>query len=293
MNPAEDDIAHLLSPSKAREASARAKDWALVSSFLTRLYHPSPPPRFERNDDTLQALLSLIAANAAADERTDFLLRAQREELDHLTTARSSRDGGQELIDSILNTLETSLDPPAREALGGIAEMSVQLGSLSTDPETLGKDIIELTAEELYLEDQISEIGELRLRLENETAQLHDQLNRLKDEQARDEQETQQQQIADWNRASKMLGVKFVEYREKVAAFERNECDGLTIEDLREKEAVVLRQKGQLKKLEKELQGYHNLPPDLDAMKAEYQQLNTEVNKLQRKRDDLFENLAR
>lgn len=293
MNPAEDDITHLLSPSKAREASARAKDWSLVTSFLTRLYHPSPPPRFERNDDTLQALLSLIAANAAADERANFLLHAQREELEHLTSARSSPNGGQDFIDNILNTLEHSLDPSAYEALDEIAQVSVQMGSLSTDPETLGKDIIDLTAKEFYLEDQVKKIDELRQQLERETAQLHDQLNRLKDEQAQEEQETQQQHIADWNRASKMLGVKFMEYREKVAAFERNDNDGLTIEDLREKEEVVLQQKDRLKRLERDLQGYHNLPPDLESMKAEYQRLNAEVIRLQRKRDELFENLAR
>lgn len=61
----------LLSPTAARNLALTAKDWAAVSGWLAEKYAPSPVPAFERNDETLRALLALAECNRGADEREE------------------------------------------------------------------------------------------------------------------------------------------------------------------------------------------------------------------------------
>ena len=83
--------AAIFSPSVARAAASTAKDWSYVDDWLRRKYAASSSsssassisggakatakrsswttvPQFERNPETLKALLALAAANEAADE---------------------------------------------------------------------------------------------------------------------------------------------------------------------------------------------------------------------------------
>lgn len=64
----EDWTASHFSPSKARQQRAQAKDWEYVQSWLEKKFAPKPIPSFERNDETLKALLELASFNDAADE---------------------------------------------------------------------------------------------------------------------------------------------------------------------------------------------------------------------------------
>lgn len=74
----------LFSPSKARQQQAQAKDWIFVDSWLSKKYHPKPVPNFERNEDTLQALMTLVAFNERADEEQLLLERVENEALREL-----------------------------------------------------------------------------------------------------------------------------------------------------------------------------------------------------------------
>ncbi len=65
----------IFSPSVARLAASTAKDWNYVDSWLSSKLHGRTPPPFERNPDTLKALLALAALNEAADEERDLLAR--------------------------------------------------------------------------------------------------------------------------------------------------------------------------------------------------------------------------
>ena len=76
----------LFSPSKARQQQAAAKDWSYVDGWLARKYHPKPVPRFERNDDTLQALLALAAFNEKADEEEELVERVEKAALEEMET---------------------------------------------------------------------------------------------------------------------------------------------------------------------------------------------------------------
>jgi hypothetical protein len=63
----------LFSPSKARQQRALAQDWAHVDTWLSTQYG-GRIPSFERNDETLRELLSLVAANERAGEEDELML---------------------------------------------------------------------------------------------------------------------------------------------------------------------------------------------------------------------------
>lgn len=74
----------LFSPSKARQQQAQAKDWIFVDSWLSKKYHPKPVPSFERNEETLQALMTLVAFNERADEEQALVEKVERQALNEL-----------------------------------------------------------------------------------------------------------------------------------------------------------------------------------------------------------------
>lgn len=68
----------LFSPSKARQQQAQAKDWSFVDAWLQRRYGTKSVPAFERNEDTLQALLALATLNESADEQRNLVHRIHK-----------------------------------------------------------------------------------------------------------------------------------------------------------------------------------------------------------------------
>jgi HAUS augmin-like complex subunit 1 len=76
------------SPSKAKQQRAQAQDWQHVDTWLASKFQGRSIPQFERNEDTLKALLSLVAANEKADEERDLLWNVQKEALSELHTRK-------------------------------------------------------------------------------------------------------------------------------------------------------------------------------------------------------------
>ena len=69
----EDWTASHFSPSKARQRRAQAKDWEFIEFWLEKKFAPKPVPSFERNEETLRALLELASFNDAADEEAALI----------------------------------------------------------------------------------------------------------------------------------------------------------------------------------------------------------------------------
>lgn len=72
----------LFSPSKAAQQRAQAHEWQSVEAWLSSMYPNRALPTFERNDETLKALLALATANERADEES-ALVQALEEEVGH------------------------------------------------------------------------------------------------------------------------------------------------------------------------------------------------------------------
>lgn len=290
MDPPSPFDSPLISPSKARQAAIQAKDWAYINSWLVRQFAPNPVPPFERNEDTLKTLLALAAANDSADEEATLFHRAREEALQGLK-ARENAEPSQKR--EILDEVDDYLDEKGMKSLDDLAETAVALGTLNTEIKDVGHAIIELTTEEFDAAEQVRRIEDLQNYLGKELAALRKQLEELKTDKAYETPPDILAQTAEWNRGTKMLGTKVVEYQSRITSLERTvNTRGPTIQQLMEEEQGVFRLKETVSTLEGRLKAFHCLPPDVDGAKAEYKRLERELNQLVRERDRMFEGLV-
>lgn len=280
----------LLSPSKARRDAAQAKDWSYVSSWLAKKYAPLPVPRFERNDEVLQALLALVAANDVADAEAELLHQARVDELKCYEAAQTC--AVDDPVQELLAEIEHSLDSAGEKALRELAETCVMLGTLETDVVTLAERLIEISNEQFNARKQLRRVSDLQAYLESETLNVNQEIEALKEIEEETLSDKLQQQTTQWNRDTKQIGMKLAEYKERISSLERVRVAAPLIEDVKadEKEVQVLQ--AQVKGLEKQLQELHGLPPDLEATKAEYRRSQRELHTLTRRRDELWEKVV-
>jgi HAUS augmin-like complex subunit 1 len=282
----------LISPSKARRDAARARDWSYVMSWLAKKYAPHPVPRFEHNEEALQSLLALMAANDNADAEAELQYRAEEEELRRF----EERQGGtvDDPVHELLGEVEASLDEKGKEALRDLAETSVVLGTLKTDAATLGARMVEVTRDEFDAAQRLSSVKVVQAYLEREIALLEHDMASLR---ARDDEnvaETLRQQTTQYSRDAKQVGMKLVEYKDRIATLERAKMAGPQLEEVKVDEKEVLTLQTRVTSLEKQLAEYYDLPPDLEAAKEEYQRSQRELQSLTKRRDELFDqDLAR
>lgn len=285
----------LVSPTKARQAAIQAKDWAYVNSWLNKQYAPKPVPQFERNEDTLRVLLTLAAANDAADEEAALQHRA-REEAIHAYKLREeamSKDAREQQKIEILNELEMCLDDKGKEHLDDLADSAVVLGNtLNPDTEDLSQSIVELTVEEFEAQDQMMKVETLHRYLQKELAQLQAELVELRSDKAYETPADIQGLTSEWNRGTKTLATKVGEYRDRIASLERNQPQGPTIEELVVEEENVVQLRETVKKLEGRVKAFHDLPKDVPGARARYKELEREFNQLTRQRDTMFGSLV-
>ncbi|KAL2115027.1 hypothetical protein VTJ04DRAFT_10690 [Mycothermus thermophilus] len=199
--------AAIFSPSVARAAASAAKDWSYIDAWLQRKFRGNPPP-FERNPDTLRALLALASVNEAADEERALLARLESQTLDQL---RAREQHGQEddhdydqdlnrarrrssavsanpaddekepkekeeedilasARDSILTALEEALPREGQIALTALASLSLQMGQPLPTASSLGAELVSLSAQSLALEQSILRVEALAAYIEREAA---------------------------------------------------------------------------------------------------------------------------
>lgn len=285
----------LVSPTKARQAAIQAKDWAYVNSWLNRQYAPKPVPQFERNEGTLRVLLTLAAANDAADEEAALQHRA-REEAVHAYKSREeseSKDVHEQQKKQILEEVEVCLDGKGREDLDDLADSAVVLGNtLNPDTEDLSQSIVELTAEGFEAQDQMRKVETLHRYLQKELARLQAELGELRSNKAYESPSDIHGLTSEWNRGTKTLATKAGEYQDRIASLERNQPRGPTIRELTVEEENVVRLRETVKALEGRVKAFHDLPKDVPGARSRYRELERELSQLTRQRDTMFGSLV-
>jgi len=207
----------IFSPSVARAAASAAKDWSYVDSWLLAKFHGrGAPPSFERNADTLRALLALASANEAADESRQQVARLEAEalrelktyeeaqrkqqDLDHEnsitpTTESSSSTVAQDAREAILHAIESSLTREGTTALETMATLSLTLPPFTTTttktsssppssiidltPASLGTSLLSLSDETAALAQSQSRIDALTRHMASESARTAALLSHL------------------------------------------------------------------------------------------------------------------
>lgn len=202
----------LFSPSKARLVQSQAKEWAAIDTWLARKYAPGRSPSFERNDDTLQALLALIKANEAADERRQATQRVQKVAIQHLNKHHTG------VNEDLTKAITQHLDKHIINDLHRLAELAVALDAPA------GNGFDSVLASAIRLQNDLFETRRLQMTAERELEAMgsdHQRLVTLTQELERSRSQPStatNEQTTDWIKSSKHLRSKIAEYDDRLAA---------------------------------------------------------------------------
>ncbi|KAK8162939.1 hypothetical protein BKA80DRAFT_302228 [Phyllosticta citrichinensis] len=207
----------LFSPSKAAQQRAQAHDWQHVETWLSKLYPGQRLPAFERNEETLKALMAMAAANERADEEAALLNALEdevRDELDAISTQDDDDDSNAALVSSI----ESSFSPTGLRALDFLTRLTSSLPSSTYSPTALAHALISQSSHIASLSTHHDALAHLRLQL---AATLHDARAThvaLTTDPALAPHAALPRQTTDLARQTKHLLPKLREYEERLAA---------------------------------------------------------------------------
>ncbi|KAI9845434.1 MAG: hypothetical protein M1837_004912 [Sclerophora amabilis] len=298
----------IFSPSLARQQSAIAKDWSYIDGWLASKFSNTTPP-FERNPETLKALLALAAHNESADEQADLLAKVQAKALREL---REEAEACPEPEAGLLAELESSLSCDGRQALEDIASLSVGLGTNSVDPEELGTQIITLTESLFTLSQHSQHVSSLQSAFETELEHLRRSLTEIESSPTLNPPPKTKTPTPDYPRLTKHLTAKLREYNDRLGALglttpststanlpttsssssSARAAASITIPALKTHEAETAQQIAQVATLEARVAAFRGLPHAKRDAVREVENAGRELDRLRRERDGLFEGLV-
>ncbi|KAI1105405.1 hypothetical protein F4804DRAFT_304304 [Jackrogersella minutella] len=303
--------AAIFSPSVARAAASTAKDWSYVDSWLRAKYAGSSinrgrPPSFERNPETLRALLVLAGANEAADEDREQLSRLEEAALAEVQAGEREQDlraekldrepetlDGEHLASSLLAALESHLSKEGSTALSAMSGMAVDLGVAYPSPESLGAKFVELQALAHSLEDDMERVNLLQRYVDRASASTDAFLEELHHGEAYQPAPDLAKQNLELQRKIKGMSGRLPELRQQVIALEKSVgLPSLTVDDVREDEEAYLELLARKKDLDAQVKVFAGLPPDIEAARVELEALRAELRDATDQRDKNFERLV-
>ncbi|KAI0388702.1 hypothetical protein F5Y17DRAFT_185122 [Xylariaceae sp. FL0594] len=312
--------AAILSPSVARAAASTAKDWAYVDAWLKRHYthvhKKQAPPSFERNADTLEVLLALVAANEAADEERRRLTSVEESSLREVCDSaeeRSSRrqlKGGDDTDDHInhtatpihgdllpedlLHAIDESLPREGQAALDAMADVAVALDSAADPvPARLAHRFVELQGRAHETENLLYRVEMLRSYLDAEGDRLSLLIGELTLGKPYHLPADAERVNAELARAVKNSASELPELSRQVASLENKiGIPPLTVENIRADEEAYLDLLARKKHLDAQVRAFAGLPPDIEAARAELEGLRAQLREATERRDTDFEMLV-
>lgn len=293
--------AAIFSPSVARHAASTAKDWAFVDSWLARKYQTRSPPAFERNNQTLQALLALAGLNETADENRDLLARIEADALAELKDATSAGDdfdeeGGVTSLsafrDDFFGAIEDSLTKDGKISLDAMATAAVDLGEAVPKPAQLGQAMLDLQTRVFDLQQATARVGLLQRYIDFEAAQLAKFLNEVSGDDYRPPADLARQNL-DLQRKVKAMTKKMLEMPDKVLSSARTVgVPDPTIEQVRREEEWYMELLEVKRGLDQQIHEFEGLPPDTEQARQQLDAMRTELRNITDRRDAVFENLV-
>lgn len=305
--------AAIFSPSAARLAASTAKDWSHVDAWLASKYKSAhrSPPQFERNPDTLKALLALANLNEESDEHRDLVARVESSALREIQEKQSERnktddddnnedgDGGDatSFKDTFLPALESNLTREGLASLEAMAHAAVLLKMpYNPEPAQISHAMLSLQTRKFDLEQASSRVQILQRHIESESARLEDLLSELRSEDSayRPPADLARQNL-DMQRKVKAMHKKLPEMKkEKVTALARSTggVPNPTIQQVREEEEKYLRLLDIKRGLDQQLQEFEGLPPNATMARQQLEALRRELRNITDRRDAVFEGLV-
>lgn len=298
------DSAAIFSPSVARLAASTARDWSYIDTWLASKL-PSVPS-FERNSETLKALLALAAANEQADEDRNLLAQAEASALKELhdadTVGSAASRGDQdkpitqsEFRTALLNAIEDDLSPEGQIALDALSSSALTLGTIaSPSPSSLGNSLLAVHCSLSSLNQMHDRVSILHRHLETELAINEAFLARLQSEDGGFQPpEDISRENLQMQRHVKAASACLPELQERVAQLAASvDSDHPTIDDIAKQEEQYLALLARKKNLDAELAVFQGLPSDPDQARSELEALRRQLRGVTSRRDQVFEGLV-
>ena len=289
-------------------------------------------PSFERNSDTLKALLALAAANEAADDSRQQIADLEAAALaklnnnnkkssssfagDQTTTATTAAvkdqedppiaDVYQESKQAILSALSTSLTPSGKEALTSLSHLSqtLSLPPSQASPLKLASSLLSLSTELNNLEQTQQRLDLLSQHVTRATASIDKLLLQLrKDPGYSPAAGLAKENLEVQRRIKTLTGQTLPLLRERVANLAGvvaesesgavgDEGGMVTVEQVRKEQEAYLELLRRKQELDVRLREFHGLPPDTEQARRELEGLREELRSLTSRRDEAFEGLV-
>ncbi|TLS22729.1 uncharacterized protein PpBr36_06702 [Pyricularia pennisetigena] len=302
--------AAIFSPSVARAAASTAKDWSFVDAWLASKFRPRPPPPFERNPDTLRALLALATLNESADDQRRLLDRVERSALAEVegsapsTSPRGLQDryGGasaadgtdgtdvDNVRDALLAALEASLTRDGHAALDAMAAASAELGLASPTPAAISASLVAVASQTADVKADAGRVATLRRHVDAQIAEAESLAAEVQGPAYRPPADLAKLNL-DTQRRIRGLEAKVPELRDRAAALAAG-VPSLTVEQVRAEEEAYLALLQQKKELDARVRVFQGLPPDTAQARRELESRRAELQRLTQRRDAVFEGLV-
>ncbi|KAF8461013.1 hypothetical protein BDZ91DRAFT_699850 [Kalaharituber pfeilii] len=282
----------VFSPSAARQQLLEAKDWTYIDQWLASHFDPHPVPPFERNSDTLKALLALASYNETADE--EAILKSQVES----KALRELKERHEQTLNTPtpVTLLLPHLTPPGSNALNSLSLLTVALSLPPTTitPTTLARSLTSLTTTETHL-------SQLSLSTNTLISTLRSELSRLNSlptpPQPPSSQELQSKTL-EFHTTTHHLTHKSSEYSSRLESLRRSAPDPATLDTisipaLMDFERQIAEMKEHVLGLEGQVKGFQGLPPDKDMARLEVERVEGLVKDLEGKREGVYDKMIR
>jgi HAUS augmin-like complex subunit 1 len=277
----------IFSPTIARQQLATAKDWNYIDGWLTTKFNGKSAPPFERNNDTLKALLALAALNEIADEGCELLSKVETKTIQELQSKVAT---GPEK--ELLQTIEESLTREGHVSLDALSTAGVLLNQPFADTEQLARRMLELQVTSFNLDQASDRVAILHKHLNSELEQINTLVEDLRGEVYQPSSELAKQTL-DYQRKAKVLAAKLPELKKRVASLSAGlGAPKPTIRDVKVEEESFGTLMATVKSLEAQKKSFHGLPYDTDLARLELESLRVELTDLTRQRDGMFEGLV-
>ncbi|KAL1891820.1 hypothetical protein Sste5346_007362 [Sporothrix stenoceras] len=293
--------AAIFSPSVARLASSTAKDWNYVDSWLSSKFPNRSPPPFERNPETLRALVALAALNESADEDHGLISSFEASAGQTLSDAEDGERSGPEygpdaikaspaaVADRITVSIESYLSREGCSAFESLAATSVELGVAFPAPAAMGRKVTDLHMYLSQLERAFSRTNALCQHVDDQLVELQCRF----EEQARDgyrPSASLAKQNLELQRRRKVGTTRLHDAKEKCSAPVKP--PETSVQQLANDEAIFLTLLDYNNVLIKQIKAFKDLPPDTELAKLHIEALRAELHATTQKRDIVFEGLV-
>ncbi|KAG8163169.1 hypothetical protein KVR01_007647 [Diaporthe batatas] len=295
--------AAIFSPTVARIAASTAKDWNYVDRWLAAKYNGRTVPQFERNPETLKALLALATLNETSDENRHLISQVDAAALRDIHAARGAKqeaadEGDRAPVDlasfrnEFYGALEDNLSTEGKTALDAMASSAGHLGIAYPEPASLARAMLDLQMRLFDLEQAASRVETLQGMVKAESASLDELLEDVRGDEYRAPADLARHNL-DLQRKLKAMSKRLPEMQSKLASLARTVgVPEPTIQQVGEEEARYLESLDIRRRLDQQVGEFEGLPADVDRARQQLDRLRDELRTITGRRDAVFEGLV-